>query len=960
MEIFKLFGSIFVDNSEANKSIDKTSTLSSKMSSGFEKAGKVASGLAKGVAVAGTAVVGLGAGITALAQKGASTADNIDKMSQKLGLSREGFQEWDFILSQSGTSIDSMQAGMTKLTKAVDSGSDAFSQIGLNVDELKNLDQEQIFEATIKALQGVENEVERTALANQLLGKSGAELAPLLNSGADSIDNMKQQAKDLGLIMGDEAIDAGVQLTDTLDQLARTGEALLIPALSAIMPIVNDLARVIIDNMPMIMSATQEVFEYLMPVFEDLITALLPVVIDLFTFLATKVLPVVIEVFKFFTEKVLPVLIDIVVSIGKTIAKFVADTVKLFQDWCKENKETIDKIVKFIKDVLITTIETLKPIFTEVFDVLKIVVSAFMKHIGIIIDTVVGFLGGFIDFVTGVFTGDWGKAWDGIVQMFSSITEGIGNIVDSIVNMFGELIGKALQWGSNLIGGFVDGIKSKYNDAIDSVKELMNKIKDFIGFNSPSKKGEGRNIVKWGANMVSGFADGIEKGIKYVVSPLENLMTQVATKIAKGSEEVYDTVKSSLEKSFSTLTSQYDKLGDGLIKALEKRYTEQEKLQISALNTELANQRKLTDSKIAEYDKEYLAKIKLLDSEEARAISALMAQIEAIDEKTEAEEKALEEKAYNEKLAKLYNELAVADEEDKASIQADIDEMVSAKQRKELLARREAEKESLRSQIEEVKSNYDKQREEEESLHNAKVERLEKDYEALSEANDKIISTVEEHYEHLRSQENLEAEARKMILEENNEEMIAILESYNPDWLNAGKSFGERMLEGLLGIVPSIDEVINGIMQTVQNATNFISSSSLGNISSSASSYVVQSGDTLSKIAQMFGTTVSALADLNNISNVNMIRTGQELTLPKLASGGEILEAGRVIVGEAGAEELYLPRGAKVQPLGEDNSNGGDVNTNVYIQEQHVTDGTDFAEKTDRELRNIRRRKPVR
>jgi hypothetical protein len=44
--------------------------------------------------------------------------------------------------------------------------------------------------------------------------------------------------------------------------------------------------------------------------------------------------------------------------------------------------------------------------------------------------------------------------------------------------------------------------------------------------------------------------------------------------------------------------------------------------------------------------------------------------------------------------------------------------------------------------------------------------------------------------------------------------------------------------------------------------------------------YVVQRGDTLGNIARRFGTTVGALATLNNIQNPNLIVTGQVLTLP--------------------------------------------------------------------------------
>lgn len=44
--------------------------------------------------------------------------------------------------------------------------------------------------------------------------------------------------------------------------------------------------------------------------------------------------------------------------------------------------------------------------------------------------------------------------------------------------------------------------------------------------------------------------------------------------------------------------------------------------------------------------------------------------------------------------------------------------------------------------------------------------------------------------------------------------------------------------------------------------------------------YKVKKGDTLSKIAEKHGTTVTVLASINQIANVNKIQVGQVLTLP--------------------------------------------------------------------------------
>jgi LysM repeat protein len=55
----------------------------------------------------------------------------------------------------------------------------------------------------------------------------------------------------------------------------------------------------------------------------------------------------------------------------------------------------------------------------------------------------------------------------------------------------------------------------------------------------------------------------------------------------------------------------------------------------------------------------------------------------------------------------------------------------------------------------------------------------------------------------------------------------------------------------------------------------------------STSLYIVQAGDTLNRIAARFNTTVAAIAQLNGIANVNVIRVGQQLVIP--TGGGVIL-----------------------------------------------------------------------
>ena len=66
--------------------------------------------------------------------------------------------------------------------------------------------------------------------------------------------------------------------------------------------------------------------------------------------------------------------------------------------------------------------------------------------------------------------------------------------------------------------------------------------------------------------------------------------------------------------------------------------------------------------------------------------------------------------------------------------------------------------------------------------------------------------------------------------------------------------------------------------------------------------YKVASGDTLSKIARDNNTTVNALAELNNIENVDSLAVGQDLLLSKKQTTEEVLPA-----TEAEAESEVLP-----------------------------------------------------
>ncbi|MBQ9720306.1 MAG: hypothetical protein IJV64_06380, partial [Oscillospiraceae bacterium] len=188
------------------------------------------------IAGASAAIAGLTKELVSGASQTAQYGDNIDKMSQKMGLSIQAYQEWDAIMQHSGTSIESLQASMKTLANAVENDNDAFERLGISQEAIAAMDNEQLFSATITALQNVDNETERTYLAGQLLGRGATELGALLNTSAEETEAMRQRVHELGGVMSDEAVKASAAYQDSLQDMQTSFSGLSRGLLADFMP----------------------------------------------------------------------------------------------------------------------------------------------------------------------------------------------------------------------------------------------------------------------------------------------------------------------------------------------------------------------------------------------------------------------------------------------------------------------------------------------------------------------------------------------------------------------------------------------------------------------------------------------------------------------------------------------------------------------------------------------------
>lgn len=466
MELFKLFGSIMVDNSKANESIQKTDGNASSLGDKFVKGVGTA---AKWGAAIGTAAIGAGAAMFGVAKKAAGATDEIDKMSQKLGISRTAYQELDFVMSQSGMEITSFQGGMKTLLKNMDAVTEGnktatsnFKKLGIQVTDSsgKMKSQEQVLKESISAFQGMADGAEKSRLATELFGKQGQELMPLLNGQSGSFEELTKKAHDLGIVLNDDAVNAGVNFTDSLDQVERSFSSICTQVGVSVMPILMSLFAFITDNMGTIKIVFSTVFSVFSLIVSNTVTIISQFVSNVVGFINSLNVDWT-SVFNNIKQVVMFVFNEIV-SIWNTIL------LPAFQ-----------MIGHYIQNVL-------WPVWKWIFDLLApIVMSCFQGIANLWTNTLKPILVGIINFLDGIFTLDFKKIFSGIVSIVKGIWNGIKSVLWS-----------PIEWVINKVSSVYDFLTSPFRKAADAIGNAWKSIKSLFKLPHLTMKGSW-NPLDW-------------------------------------------------------------------------------------------------------------------------------------------------------------------------------------------------------------------------------------------------------------------------------------------------------------------------------------------------------------------------------------------------------------------------------------------------------------------------------
>jgi hypothetical protein len=236
-----------------------------------DKFGQVGAAAGKLVAAG---MVAAAAAVATLTARGIELGDALDDAASGLGLTVDRLASLRFAAKFANVDSEQLDASLAKLARTTSlaaegnkAAAEAFDRLGLSGAELRKLPLDEQFERVADAMQGLTNDTDKARIAQDIFGRSGAKLLPLLNQGAAAIRAQREEARALGLTLDETQRKNIVGASDAMDKLkaAVDGASLQFaaafgPAIEAAAGAITRLTQVVVEALPRLQALAERFF----------------------------------------------------------------------------------------------------------------------------------------------------------------------------------------------------------------------------------------------------------------------------------------------------------------------------------------------------------------------------------------------------------------------------------------------------------------------------------------------------------------------------------------------------------------------------------------------------------------------------------------------------------------------------------------------------------------------------
>lgn len=184
--------------------------------------------------------------VSAFARETINAADKLEEMAERTGLTVQALSELDYASKLNGKSLDDVQSALSRIAvKATEAATgnkaaaDVFDALGISVKtstgEMRaSLD---ITEQIGDVFREISDPTLKAALAVELFGKQGPTLIPLI----EKLQATRQDARDLGAVVGDDFAKAANEFNDNVDRMNFMAKGFAATILSSVIPSLSNL-----------------------------------------------------------------------------------------------------------------------------------------------------------------------------------------------------------------------------------------------------------------------------------------------------------------------------------------------------------------------------------------------------------------------------------------------------------------------------------------------------------------------------------------------------------------------------------------------------------------------------------------------------------------------------------------------------------------------------------------------
>lgn len=234
--------------------VDQTRTAFASVKAsleGLSRSAQKVNGMLASLGVAASSL-SLGAVVKALID----SADAAAKLSQRVGIAVEQVSLLSKAAELSGASMQVFEGGLRKLAAAMTSAAggskaaaDAFAALGVSVkDGAKLRAVDEVLLDLADRFKAMPDGAEKSALAMQIFGESGARLLPFLNQGRDGIEGLTAELKDLGAQIGGTTAAQAEAFNDALSKLTIAVSGVGNRLIEALLPGLVHMANAMVES----------------------------------------------------------------------------------------------------------------------------------------------------------------------------------------------------------------------------------------------------------------------------------------------------------------------------------------------------------------------------------------------------------------------------------------------------------------------------------------------------------------------------------------------------------------------------------------------------------------------------------------------------------------------------------------------------------------------------------------